>query len=46
MIVKYMKNNLNITKPRYNEQILSVPWLLLKLSSTVMGLFPSKHKRS
>ena len=23
-----MKNNIDITKPRYSEQILSVPWLL------------------
>ena len=25
IIVRYMKKNLDITKPRYNEQILSVP---------------------
>ena len=26
VIVKYMKYNLNIKKPRYSEQILPVPW--------------------
>jgi len=25
-----MKNNLDITKPRYNEQIWSVPWPFVK----------------
>ena len=25
-IVKYMKKNLDITKPRYSKQILPVPW--------------------
>ena len=26
VMVKYMENNLDITKPRYSEQILPVPW--------------------
>ena len=26
LIVKYMKKNLDITKPRYSQQILPVPW--------------------
>ena len=26
IIVKYMKKNLDITKPRYSEQILLIPW--------------------
>ena len=26
IIVKYMEKNLDITKPRYSEQILPVPW--------------------
>ena len=26
VIVKYMEKNLDITKPRYSEQILPVPW--------------------
>ena len=30
VMVKYVKKNLDITKPRYNEQILSVPWSFVK----------------
>ena len=30
IIVKYVKKNLDIMKPRYNEQILSVPWSFVK----------------
>ena len=30
IIVRYMKKNINVTKPRYNEQILSVPWPFVK----------------
>ena len=32
-MVKYVKKNLNITKPRYTEQILPVPWPTVKYSS-------------
>ena len=28
VIVKYMKNNLDVTKPRYSKQILPVSWSL------------------
>ena len=30
IIVKYMKKNLDITKPRYGEQILSGSWPFIK----------------
>ena len=26
VMIKYMKKNLDITKPRYSEQIVPVPW--------------------
>ena len=32
-MVKYVKKNLNMTKPRYTEQILPVPWPTVKYSS-------------
>ena len=37
VIVKYMKKNLDITKPRYSEQILPVPWhfVISRFRSTV-----------
>ena len=29
VIVKYMENNLHITKPSYNEHIFPVPWFFV-----------------
>ena len=33
--VKYMEKNLDITKPRYSEQFLPVPWPFVFQGSTV-----------
>ena len=32
VIVRYMKKTVDITKPRYREQILPVPWSFVKSS--------------
>ena len=49
--VKYMKENLDITKPRYSEQILPVPWSFVisrfkgggEATSDVRGLLPASE---
>ena len=43
VIVKYMEKHLNITKPRYSEQILPVPWHFIISRSTV---FRPTHNRT
>ena len=40
VIVKYMEKNFDITKPRYSERILSVPWPFV-LSRLYSALFCS-----
>ena len=42
VIVKYMKKNLDITKPLYSEQVLSVPLPFVNPGSTVSGTVDSK----
>ena len=37
VIVKYMKKDLDIMKPRYSKQILPVPWPSLYRGSIVAG---------
>ena len=44
VIVKHMEKKLDITKPRYSEQILPVPWhfVISRLRSTVYRLVAQK----